>query len=104
MYREIYLASHQATSRSVSHYENKKAPSVVGRRFDGIQIDTQNYRDALSFFCLTATSPVPTTEVGEMGLRLDLASMGILALSLNILGGILLRMKNMSMILYYPFG
>ena len=37
-----------------------------------------------------------------MGLRLALASIRILALSLNILGGILLRMKNMSMILIVP--
>jgi hypothetical protein len=35
---------------------------------------------------------------------LDLASIRMLAWSLNILGGILLRMKNMSMFLYYPNG
>jgi hypothetical protein len=63
-----------------------------------------NYRGNLSLSCFTETSPVPTTEVAEMGLRFDLASIRILALSLYILGGILLRLKNMSMLLYYPFG
>ncbi len=82
----------------------QKAPSVVGGRFDGIQIDTKNYRDTLSFFCFTETSPIPTTIVAEMGLRLALASIRILARSLNILGGILLRMMDMSMICCDPNG
>jgi len=68
-------------------FENKK-PSVVGGLY-GIQIDIKNYRETLSFFCFTETSPIPTTEVVEMGLRFDLASIRILALSLNMLGGIL---------------
>jgi hypothetical protein len=81
-----------------------KAPSVVGGRFDGRQISIENYRSTLSFFCLTETSPIPTTEVAEMGLRLDLGSINKLAWSLNILGGILLRMEDMSMLLDDPFG
>ena len=69
-----------------------------------MQIDTKNYRDTLSLFCFTETSPIPTTEVAEMGPRLDLASIRILALSLNMLNGILLCIRNMSMIFYYPNG
>ena len=69
-----------------------------------MQIDTKNYRDTLSIFCFTETSPIPTTEVAEMGSRLDLASIRMLALSLNMLDGILLFIRNMSMNLHYPFG
>jgi len=103
MYRET-MVSLTTSDINVAVQTKQKAPSGVGGRFDGIQIDRMNYKDNLSFFCFTETSPVPTTEVVEMGLRFDLASMRMLALSLNILGGILLRMKNMSMFLYYPFG
>ena len=69
-----------------------------------MQLDAKNYKDTLSIFCCTETSPIPTTEVAEMGSRLDLASIRMLALSLNILDGILLFIRNMSMNLYYPFG
>src|SRR5690349_3374269 len=82
----------------IHKHKTKKAPSVVGGRFDGIQIDRMNYKDKLSFFCCTETSPVPTTEVAEMGLRFDLASIRILALSRNILGGILLANREMSIV------
>ncbi len=84
--------------------QNKKAPSVVGGRFHGIQIDSKSYKETLSFSCFTETSPIPTTEVAEMGLRFDLASIRILALSLNMLDGILLFIVYMSMIHHYPFG
>jgi len=53
-------------------------------------MDIKNYKETLSFFCFTETSPIPTTEVAKMGLRFDLASIRILALSLNMLDGILL--------------
>ncbi len=67
------------------------------------QIDKINYGKRLPISCLTETCPDPTTEVVDVGLRLDLASMRILARSLNILGRILLLMRDVSMILYYPF-
>ncbi len=67
-----------------------------------MQVDIKNYGKSLPVSCLTKTCPNPTTEVADVGLRLALASIRMLARSLNILGGILLRMKNMSMILMLP--
>ena len=74
------------------------------RAFWVTQVGINNYSKILLISCSSETCPDPTTEVVNVGLRLDLASMRILALSLNILGRILLRMKDMSMILYDPFG
>ncbi|MBI1793658.1 MAG: hypothetical protein HYR70_05655 [Chloroflexi bacterium] len=52
----------------------------------------------LAYFLFNRTCPNPTTEVAEVGLRLALAFMKILAWSLNILGGILLLLQNVSMV------
>jgi hypothetical protein len=87
---------------SLESDEIKKAPSDIGGRFR-LQVDINNYSKTLPFSCLTETCPDPTTEVVNVGLRLDLASIRMLARSLNILGRILLRMKDMSMVLYGPF-
>jgi len=59
-----------------------------------------NYNNALLilFPVLTETCPNPTTEVADVGLRLDLASIRMLALSLNILCDILHEKHNVSMI------
>jgi hypothetical protein len=56
----------------------QKTPSVAGGRL-GIQVERKNYDKTLSIACLTKTSPDPTTEVAGLGLRLDLASIRILA-------------------------
>jgi hypothetical protein len=64
-----------------------------------MQVDRKNYNKVLSFSCVTKTSPNPTTGVAELGLRLDLASMRMLARSLNILGWILLLSGNVSILL-----
>ena len=63
----------------------------------GRQVDRINYGKYLPISCLTETCPDPTTEVVNVGLRLDLASMRMLALSLNILGSILIAYVDMSM-------
>jgi hypothetical protein len=62
-------------------------------------MESINYKVKQSFSVLIEASPVPTTEVAEMGLRFNLASIRKLAVPKNILGGILLRTRNMSMIL-----
>jgi hypothetical protein len=79
---------------------------LSGERFGEKQVTRKNYSNALLFIVsclLTETSPNPTTEVAEKGFRLDLASIRMLARSLNILSSILLEKKNESMIFRNQF-
>jgi hypothetical protein len=61
-----------------------------------------NYIEAISISCLTETGANPTTAVADLACAWFWSQHK--KQNGQTLGGILLRMKNMSMFFYYPFG